>query len=651
MSDLTEALACLGPIDYVDVPVSDLSSFLQKAFKNAEIVVNSIPPSSSTSSDPTSESPANSAKKATDTIASGTPTAIDERNASYHKGWGKPYNMKEKDNPLHVAVYKMSAHDKHGAWFARRSIHQGLGFEKWKHAMQKEFAESVKVQGGPGAGAIRGIGADRRVKHEVVEGVGEAAGDILRDVYGCVGSWLTWWHAVWQLSANFGPVTPREFLMLVMTSEHALSDASALDESSGKPPRHWMVVSRPTSHEDAPARQHLVKGQYESIEMIRELPRSGKEGDSEANPIEWIMITRSDPGGGIPKFMIERGTPGSVVGDTVKFLDWACKQDDTEDRDEKKEEADLEKHNPKPAAQQAEVQASPSVGVAQQDTSTPPVTSAIEPAADTEEAGIAGGLLSTVANAATFVGATASAYIPYLHSREDPEDDEDDDATSESSVVSSDEEFRSADEGDSVSASSSPSATVKHQPPVHQTQQQEIMNRRRNISAVSDAPSNTSSTATKQSITAELVNGQEPQNHHEKELLKIHHKRAQLEEKTAKARESEEQKAREIDTAEVKNAGKVKEKLEKEKRKREEKYEKEARKLEEKRLKEERKAEEKRRKAEEKDEGVKARRERDEAREKAALAEQEVVLLKKQLEELRHEHATLLAKMEGAAGE
>jgi hypothetical protein len=49
--------------------------------------------------------------------------------------------------------------------------------------------------------------------------------------------------------------------------------------------------------------------------------------DPEANPVEWIMITRSDPGGGIPRFMVERGTPGSIVADAYKFLNWATQQD------------------------------------------------------------------------------------------------------------------------------------------------------------------------------------------------------------------------------------------------------------------------------------------------------------------------------------
>jgi len=90
-----------------------------------------------------------------------------------------------------------------------------------------------------------------------------------------------------------------------------------------------MVVSIPVSHPDAPPRNGMVRGYYESIEMIREIPMS--DGDPETNPVEWIMITRSDPGGGIPRFMVERNVPSSIVQDAVKFLDWACARDDSAD--------------------------------------------------------------------------------------------------------------------------------------------------------------------------------------------------------------------------------------------------------------------------------------------------------------------------------
>jgi hypothetical protein len=70
----------------------------------------------------------------------------------------------------------MAGHDRHGAWFARTSVHEGLGFEKWKKAMMREFPESLAVQGGPGEGNIRGIGGDRRLESKVAGGVGKLEG-------------------------------------------------------------------------------------------------------------------------------------------------------------------------------------------------------------------------------------------------------------------------------------------------------------------------------------------------------------------------------------------------------------------------------------------------------------------------------------------
>ena len=73
-------------------------------------------------------------------------------------------------------VYKLGAKDGKGAWFARRSVHEGLGFTKWKKALEREFPETMKVQGGPGEGNIRGIGGESRVEFMTVEEVGKMEG-------------------------------------------------------------------------------------------------------------------------------------------------------------------------------------------------------------------------------------------------------------------------------------------------------------------------------------------------------------------------------------------------------------------------------------------------------------------------------------------
>ena len=119
-----------------------------------------------------------------------------------------------------------------------------------------------------------------------------------------------------------------------------------------------MIISKPCNHSDCPQRQGIIRGNYESVELIRELPSSksgpkrtlsgtnlaagnasdpsvaktstsakevtGTVGSDERGPakIEWLMVTRSDPGGSVPRFMVEKGTPPGIVNDAGKFLNW-----------------------------------------------------------------------------------------------------------------------------------------------------------------------------------------------------------------------------------------------------------------------------------------------------------------------------------------
>lgn len=161
---------------------------------------------------------------------------------------------------------------------------------------------------------------------------------------------------VYLLSAQFpGPTAPRDFVTCLLTSDEGLTDSSVphngAEKGNGSIPRHHMVISIPVDHPDAPPRTGLVRGQYESVEMIREIPiaearERGFTGDNDsngtsrttdANPVEWIMITRSDPGGGLPRFMVERGTPGSIASDAVKFIDWATSRENFPEDDEENE--------------------------------------------------------------------------------------------------------------------------------------------------------------------------------------------------------------------------------------------------------------------------------------------------------------------------
>ena len=56
-------------------------------------------------------------------------------------------------------------------------MHEGLGFQKFKMGLEREFPESLKVKGPPGEGNIRGIGGEKRVEHKYLKGVGTLDGE------------------------------------------------------------------------------------------------------------------------------------------------------------------------------------------------------------------------------------------------------------------------------------------------------------------------------------------------------------------------------------------------------------------------------------------------------------------------------------------
>ena len=350
MASIHDSLKALGPVSYSDVPQDEAGRvrYLKEHLSAGKFLVESVPQPGATGTSSANRSRAVSSASCVSGIS--TSSARSETPAEhevFQKDWGKPIKLSDKDNPLGISVFKLSGKDGRGAWFARRSVHEGLSYDKWKTGLEEEFERSLDVEGGPGAGKIRGLGAEKRPESHLVAEVGTID--------------------VWHVSAQFpGPSAPRDFVSMVMTSD------KVFDEENH--PKHFMVISKPCEHDDCPPQDGLVRGRYESVEFIREIPRSRKAGstidldatsldendiqasaskpdetrertiafaepdaksatksdnsnteEAELNPVEWIMITRSDPGGSVPRFLVERGTPGGIVSDASKFLDWACK--------------------------------------------------------------------------------------------------------------------------------------------------------------------------------------------------------------------------------------------------------------------------------------------------------------------------------------
>jgi hypothetical protein len=181
MAALHEALKALGPVDFSEIPIHDLKLFLADAFSNGQLIVDSVPiPAPSDDSAALGRSRANTtssiASSASEISLSSARSSLPPPDVeALQKEW-KPVKVNPKENPLGMNVYKLGAKDGKGAWFARKSVHEGLGFTKWKKALEREFPETMKVQGGPGEGNIRGIGGEQRLEFKNIEGVGKMEG-------------------------------------------------------------------------------------------------------------------------------------------------------------------------------------------------------------------------------------------------------------------------------------------------------------------------------------------------------------------------------------------------------------------------------------------------------------------------------------------
>lgn len=669
MAELHEALKSLAPTAWSDVPLDSLADYLSSRFTAGELICNSVPPPPNGtpfhSSKPHHRRP-NAAKCAKEMHASAVrPHPPHTAHEGLQSNWGKAMKFSKKDNPHDVALYKMAGHDRHGAWFARRSIHEGMGFGKFKKAMMRELPQSLLVTGGPGAGAVRGLGGDHRLESADVEGVGKME--------------------VYQLSAQMPPpVSPRDFVTLFLTTDDGLTEKSAASAEEGKKayvPRHFMIVSKPLNHPDGQDRSSFVRGKYESVEMIREIPlhqsraqstpnllsaqtndaKQGRErgatigfaesrgpdakgeqrdrdphdgqaedddgpSDPELNPVEWIMITRSDPGGGIPRFLVERGTPDAMVADVNKFLDWATSVEDAPEAEE------ASKNGQASSGREVNVDGPSSIAIANGTASKEPEPNALRKSMSEPSAppNANEGMLSHIQHtleagldtyAPTAVSQGAHSYLHQADSKSIDTSEPDSDSSSVGSFMSAEEMRRLSTARDQLPADSS--------------------------EALSLAPSETSSITELQN----RAKNKEKLNDHEKKVLDLMKQREKLDQKLAKKRDEEETKLKKSQAKDQTESEKAKEKLEKEMKKTEERHRKEREKLESKQVKEERKIEEKKRKKEEQTKLSMVSRERDESRSQLESYKREAALLTRQVEELQRENTALTNQLGKLGGQ
>ncbi|KAI0013684.1 hypothetical protein F4779DRAFT_640133 [Xylariaceae sp. FL0662B] len=648
MTDAHGAFKALGPVNWDEIAHADLQDFLERTFTDAHCLIDSIPVSLTSSTQKQGR-----LRSATDPNLPTLPNRASKSPDHVHvlrKEW-KEVKVNARENPLGLDVYKLAAKDGKGAWFARRSIHEGLTFEKWKLGMEREFPESMKVNGKPGDGNVRGIGADKRVVNQAVEGCGKIQ--------------------VYQLSAQFpGPTTPRDFVTLTLSPCSAVE--APLEKEMGEP-RHYMVVSKPCLHPECPQRQGFIRGQYESVEFIREikvekplrktyssidLPKDeliastrssadsvGKEamiraahqatmtassnnsengrkrgktisfagmdegqGEDEDydTMVEWVMVTRSDPGGSVPRFMIERGTPGGIAGDAHKFLQWVSSKSldgftESDDDDirlkreaSRAEEVVLERNGPsiKPTSNLIN------------NPSAPP-RSVIE---DQEVQPGPGGFYGMISGALGAAASLATSHLPNPFGSVHGGDTD-----------SSDLSPRISDDESSIHSFHSLEAEDTNDTPPKPEDASSIMN---------------GGAESTRSTESSLVPSTAPSQHEKEERRrKAEEKMQRTQERQARAKNGDDE------------LQKLREKHEREVAKQEEKYQRERRKLEEKRANEQRKAEERRRKAAEREDKANLAMELDKVRAERDVARKQIDILKDQVGELQSQNTMLVARL------
>ena len=476
-----------------------------------------------------------------------------------------------------------------------------------------------------------------------------------------------------------------------------------------------MVISRPCDHPQCPPRDGFVRGQYESVEFIREIPRNkprkslsatdlrrvvkdgdgvsltdkeamirsakqrskdsaeslpienhmslfakdgtlkegrqrgktisfagsrgtsakgekvdtqtSEEDEDDMNPVEWVMITRSDPGGGIPRFMVDRGTPGSICVDAGKFLNWAVKKEHPEDGEAGSEKTDtasikskrreeLEAFETNGHLAGLEEHPEEESGAADSVTKETQV-SRTESSVQTESNGV----LASVANAAY---ASIETFAPQILVDRLP--------------------------GHQHSLSASMASTQESAPPditktpTHKTSTSSISS----VGSFASAEDHFDNLSTKSSLSQNKPSGSNtdaastPQ---EKELAKLNDRKRRLAEKLAKAREKELKDKQELTSKEEERVRKAEEKHAQEVAKQEERYRRELAKLDSKRQKEAAKIEEKKKRAEEKDEKSRLTREKEELRESLEVMTKERDLLRDQVGALQRENTILVTKI------
>lgn len=361
-----------------------------------------------------------------------------------------------------------------------------------------------------------------------------------------------------------------------------------------------------------------------------DMPHDESDDPSERNPVEWVMITRSDPGGSVPRFMVERGTPSGIVADASKFLDWACKKEHPVEED----------YGEKPLEVDHEIERITGVAEALEQYRTNGHLSGLQEVPESAESSMtltdenAGkidrlapepsrqdGILSTLTNAAV---ASIESYAPQA-------------------VIDRLQGHRS-ENTDGASLSNNPEnsntngtdATVKRASIASTTDAASFYSAEDYSGDGSSASPKSAKSTSKLSPTA---------SRQDRELTRFLERKKTLDQKLTQTKEKESKDKEELTSKEEDRIRKAEEKHAREVAKHEQRYQKELAKIEAKRAKEEQKVAERKKKAVEKDEKAKVTKERDSARLELEKVKQERELLKEQVGALQRENTALVTKV------
>lgn len=686
-----EPFKALGLLSWEEISAGGeaaLSEVLSTTFSSCELLVNSLPAPAATT---TGTVQTGRARSQTDSavsssvdanhILSSAPTS--EVITKLKKEWKEVKTSPKDKNDLAqgISVFKLSAKDGRGAWFARRSVHRDTeSFETWEAALRKEFTETLaRCADGkkePGTGNIRGIGAERSVERVEVKGKG------LLELF--------------QVSARFpGPTTPRDFIALHMTPPPQEEKGGENKKKGTKrQPRQFMLVSRPCEHPDCPPRQGFIRGTYKSVEMIREVPMArplrrtksdlgqddikdsskadnvGKEAllrpaqkpeaashrrgasnvefaaeddedDDVEMAIEWLMVTRSDPGGSVPRFLVEKGTPGGIMNDAGCFLKWLTAEARKEERDAATkqaqkdgtipEEEETAQRKPRGDLDQDADHHGPDHG---DDTHNTGTSGEVTP-----PSGFYGMIASAIGAAANRVANLAASSVATSDSQAET------DTSSESDL-----EYESAEEGEehhNAHAHESPASS-----PIDADGAKDINDSTADVASTLSRHSTISEASQSLSLSSRDQTPDARQRHreaqHEKELRKLQDRMRKAQAKLARAQESKRQvgelTVREKEREDAALA-KVREKHEKEMAKQEEKYQRELKRIADKRAAEENKALHKARKAAEREEKANIQMELERTRIERDVALKQIEILREQVGQLQGQNTLLVARL------